>query len=78
MATDKQKEAARRNIGKARQAQSARARGEEMHLTSPWAQLKRNVKMALKHRLGRDKTGIQLGSFYDYDVAVESGMATNA
>jgi hypothetical protein len=56
----------------------ARARGEEMHLTSPWAQLKRNVKMALKHRLGRDKTGIQLGSFYDYDVAAESGMATNA
>jgi hypothetical protein len=49
-----------------------------MHLTSPWAQLKRNVKMALKHRLGRDKTGIQLGSFYDYDVAAESGMATNA
>jgi salicylate hydroxylase len=56
----------------------ARARGEEMHLTSPWAQLTRNVKMALKHRLGRDKTGIQLGSFYDYDVAAESGMATNA
>ena len=30
MATDKQKEAARRNIGKARQAQSARARGEDV------------------------------------------------
>ena len=30
MATNKQKEAARRNIGKARQAQSARARGEDV------------------------------------------------
>jgi len=29
MATEKQKEAARRNIGKARQAQSARAHGED-------------------------------------------------
>ena len=30
MATDRQKEAARRNIGKARQAQSARAQGEKV------------------------------------------------
>jgi hypothetical protein len=30
MATDKQKEAARRNIGKARQAQSTRAHGEDV------------------------------------------------
>jgi hypothetical protein len=30
MATDKQKEAARRNIGKAREAQSARAHGEDV------------------------------------------------
>ena len=30
MATDKQKEAARRNIGKAREAQSARARGKNV------------------------------------------------
>jgi hypothetical protein len=30
MATDRQKEAARRNIGKARQAQSARAHGENV------------------------------------------------
>jgi salicylate hydroxylase len=52
----------------------ARARGEEMHLASPWAQLKRNVKMALHHRFGGDKTGIQLGSFYSYDVAAESSL----
>ena len=30
MATDKQKEAARRNIGQARQTQSARAHGEDV------------------------------------------------
>ena len=30
MATDKQKEAARKNIGKARQAQSSRARGKDV------------------------------------------------
>jgi 2-polyprenyl-6-methoxyphenol hydroxylase-like FAD-dependent oxidoreductase len=47
----------------------ARARGHEMHLTSKWAQFKRNVKMTLQHRIGGDKTGIQLSSFYDYDVA---------
>jgi salicylate hydroxylase len=56
----------------------ARARGEEMHLVSPWAQLKRNVKMALHHRLGGDKTGIQLGWFYDYDVAAECRFPVNS
>ena len=58
----------------------ARARGEEMHLSSKWAQLKRNVNMALQHRFGGDKTGIQLGSFYDYDVTTvtRSAAASNS
>jgi salicylate hydroxylase len=56
----------------------ARARGREMHLTSRWAQLKRNVKMAWQHRIGGDKTGIQLGSFYDYDVAAATRLPTGA
>jgi salicylate hydroxylase len=56
----------------------ARARGEEMHLTSRWAQLKRNIKMALHHRLGGDKTGIQLGWFYDYDVATAAQQPADA
>jgi len=56
----------------------ARARGEEMHLTSPWAQLKRNVTMALRHRFGGDKTGIQLGYFYNYDVAAEDRFPATA
>jgi salicylate hydroxylase len=46
----------------------SRARGNEMHLTSRWAQWKRNIRMALQHRIGGDKTGIQLGAFYAYDV----------
>jgi salicylate hydroxylase len=56
----------------------ARARGEEMHLASSWAQLKRNVKMALHHRFGGDKTGIQLGWFYNYDVATATRLPADA
>jgi salicylate hydroxylase len=47
----------------------ARARGKEMHLTSKWAQIKRNIRMAFQHRLGGDKTGLKLTEFYAYDVA---------
>ena len=39
-----------------------------MHLASKWDRLKRNVKMTVHRRIGGDQTGIQLGSFYDYDV----------
>lgn len=56
----------------------ARARGTEMHLTSRWAQFKRNVKMALHHRVGGDKTGIQLGAFYNYDVAEAARLPLNS
>jgi len=57
---------------------SARARGEEMHLSSRWGQLKRNVKMALHHHFGGDKTGIQLGWFYNYDVAADARLTAAA
>ena len=53
----------------------ARARGEQMHLTSRWAQFRRNLGMTLKRRLGGDKTGVQLGDFYAYDVAAETTAA---
>jgi salicylate hydroxylase len=52
----------------------ARARGREMHLTSKWAQIKRNVRLALQHRLGGDKTGLKLAEFYAYDVAGASRL----
>lgn len=54
----------------------ARARGKEMHLTSKWAQIKRNIKMAFQHRLGGDKTGLKLSEFYEYDVAAASRSAS--
>jgi hypothetical protein len=49
MATDKQKEAARRNIGKARQAQSARAHGKDVPRSSE------GMSTAEKDRLGDEK-----------------------
>jgi salicylate hydroxylase len=54
----------------------ARARGKEMHLTSKWAQIKRNIRMALQHRLGGDKTGLKLSEFYEYDVAAAARSAS--
>ena len=50
----------------------ARARGKEMHLTSKWAQIKRDIKIALQHRVGGDKTGLKLTEFYEYDVEAAS------
>jgi salicylate hydroxylase len=55
----------------------SRARGRDMHLTSRWAQLRRNIRMTLQHRIGGDKTGIQLGAFYAYDVAAATGSPAN-
>jgi 2-polyprenyl-6-methoxyphenol hydroxylase-like FAD-dependent oxidoreductase len=48
----------------------SRARGEEMHVTSKLGQLRRNLMMTMKRRLGGDKTGgVRLGEYYQYDVA---------
>lgn len=47
----------------------SRARGKEMHLTSRWAQIKRDIRLALQHRIGGDKTGLKMHEFYEYDVA---------
>jgi 2-polyprenyl-6-methoxyphenol hydroxylase-like FAD-dependent oxidoreductase len=54
----------------------ARARGKEMHLTSRWAQIKRNIGLALQHQFGGDKTGLKLSEFYAYDVAQVSRLAS--
>ena len=54
----------------------ARARGKEMHLTSKWAQIKRNVRLAFQQRLSGDKTGLKLTEFYEYDVAAASRSAS--
>lgn len=56
----------------------ARARGKEMHLTSKWAQIKRNVRLAFQQRIGGDKTGLKLAEFYAYDVDAASRLAAGA
>jgi len=47
----------------------ARALGEQMHLSSDEERQERNARMAHGHKAGGDKTGVNLGSFYAYDVA---------
>ena len=46
-----------------------------MHLTSKWAQIRRNVRLAFQHQVGGDKTGLKLAEFYEYDVASASRLA---
>ncbi|HXW41966.1 MAG TPA: FAD-dependent monooxygenase [Xanthobacteraceae bacterium] len=55
----------------------SRARAKENHLASPWARFKRNLKLALRDRLGIDRTAFKVAWLYDYDVAkaVESSFA---
>jgi salicylate hydroxylase len=56
----------------------ARARGKEMHLTSRWAQIRRNIRLAFQQQLGGDKTGLKLSEFYAYDVAQAARLASGA
>ncbi len=52
----------------------SRARAKENHLASPWARLKRDVRLAWRDRFGgRDNTAFQAAWLYDYDVAREVG-----
>jgi salicylate hydroxylase len=52
----------------------SRARAKENHLASPWARLKRDVRLALRERFGgRDNTAFQTAWLYDYDVGREMG-----
>lgn len=56
----------------------ARERRKEMHLTTRWQQFKRDFKMRLQHRIGGDTTGLQLSSYYDYDVAEATRLPADA
>ena len=49
----------------------SRERARENHLASPWAQLKRDVKFALRERFARDKTVFRTAWLYGYDVGRE-------
>ena len=47
----------------------SRQRARENHLASPWAQIKRDLRLAWTHRFGADKTPFQTAWLYEYDVA---------
>jgi len=47
---------------------SARERGEDNHLVSPWAALKRDAFIALRRRFGVDPTGRGSAWIFDYDA----------
>jgi len=50
---------------------AARARGEDNHLVSPLAALKRDALIALRQRFGSDRTGRGTGWIFDYDAGSE-------
>jgi salicylate hydroxylase len=49
----------------------SRARARENHLTSRWAQLKRDLKFALRDRFGIDRTAFDPAQLYRYDAGLE-------
>ena len=49
----------------------SRTRAKENHLPSRFAQIKRDLKFALRERFGRDNTAFQVGWLYDYDIGHE-------
>jgi 2-polyprenyl-6-methoxyphenol hydroxylase-like FAD-dependent oxidoreductase len=57
---------------------ASRARAKENHLASPWDRFKRDVKIAIRNRFGRDKTVFQGEWLYRYDVASENDSLAGA
>jgi salicylate hydroxylase len=51
----------------------SRDRAKENHVASPWARLKRDVKVAIRNRFADDKTILRAAWLYAYDVADETG-----
>ena len=54
---------------------SARDRGEDNHLASPWAALKRDAMIALRKRFSKDRTGRNSGWIFDYDAGSDSVLS---
>jgi salicylate hydroxylase len=48
---------------------TSRERGEDNHLVSPWAALKRDALIALRQHFSRDRTGRGANWIFDYDAA---------
>jgi salicylate hydroxylase len=54
---------------------TARERGEDNHLVSPWAALKRDALIALRRRFGTDPTGRGAAWIFDYDAGSPTILA---
>jgi salicylate hydroxylase len=54
---------------------TARARGEDNHLVSPWAALKRDALIAIRRRFGTDPTGRGAAWIFDYDAGSDKVLA---
>jgi len=68
----------RLRMPRTRRAQlGSRRRARENHLTSPFARLKRDIRMAVRSRFGKDRSPTQAEWLYEYDVAAESGFSVD-
>lgn len=52
----------------------SRFRAKQNHLASPFARLRRDLRIAYNSRFGADSTPGQAAAFYEYDVAAEDGF----
>lgn len=57
---------------------ASRARAKENHLASAWDRFKRDVRIAIRNRFGKDKTVFQGEWLYRYDVASENNFIAAA
>jgi len=57
---------------------TARERGEDNHLVSPLAAIKRDALIALRQRFGRDRTGRGTAWIFDYDAGADDVLVTPA
>lgn len=57
---------------------ASRQRAKENHLASPWARLKRDIRIALRNRFAKDKTVFQAEWLYSYDVGAGGGKGAAA
>lgn len=55
----------------------SRFRARQNHLVSPFARLKRDIRIAYNSRFGADSTPGQAAAFYEYDVTAESDFRAN-
>lgn len=57
---------------------ASRARAKENHLASRWDRFKRDLRIAIRNRFGKDKTVFQGEWLYRYDVASEDDRTAGA